>query len=381
MASLQIPLALWRDTLDLNITRVLSVPENNWIFVGLASGLILHINVGSKEASLHVVMQGHVASIVGLDLVRQQGDQCETSTSLISLDSRGEVGLWSLDDGRCLLYNATGIPGRACGLLTSSNESLLYIFGHFNSILVLRISTLEVLKLILLSPTTWISCGVGLFCEESDDEEGEEEEEEEEEEEKEAEEEEDIGDENLQDEKDEDIDVLILFPVNKFAPIRVSIDLKTASCISLESLDVSHNDRLLLKVENSIAVGSKIYFSDLQRCWLLDNGTTELVWSCDDAIIEDLLISKQRPVLYLNDGSLVRLKSDRDFERTPLPKASHHFSTQRMLPWSYGGFLCMQRTQQTIELKSAGEDHFRTVQLLHNSTSPLCPLPQLISGV
>lgn len=354
MASLQIPLALWRNAPELSITRALTVSERGWLFLGLASGLILQMvgvgegedetEGGSEGARLWVVMQGHAAPIVALDVVQQGGDQGEAALALLSLDSRGDVGLWSLDDGRCLLYNATGIPGRASNLLISSDGSLAYVLGHFNSVLILRLSTLEILKSIELPVAVWTACAVRLpprqYQGQPEEQRGED---------------------------AKGLDVLLIFPTNGSSPIRLMADLETVSCVSLDCLALAPSEPAPARIECCIVTADGwVYFCDLQRCWLLKQEAVELAWSCDTSFIASLSLYQRHPLLYLKDGSTVHLHGQGPPTRQPpLPASSPSGAgllARWLLPWRDGELLYLEEgVGRPPEIRSIGSPKFRNL--------------------
>ncbi|PJF17396.1 hypothetical protein PSACC_02791 [Paramicrosporidium saccamoebae] len=92
-------------------------------------------------------------------ITKQSSDQQENASPvLLSLDRNGEVALWSIDDGRCLLHNMMAIDGEARGLHLSPRGEYAFIYGHTSFVNVVRVSTLEVVQSVPLPNLAWIGC-------------------------------------------------------------------------------------------------------------------------------------------------------------------------------------------------------------------------------
>jgi hypothetical protein len=128
MAALQIPVGIWKGALDLDVTSVKTSAEYGWIFLGHKNGNIIKLTVDSLHCSLSMLLLGHRSSIVDMAIAVQNSDQQEyASPVLLSLDRNGEVALWSIDDGRCLLHNMMAIDGEARGLHLSPRGEYAFI--------------------------------------------------------------------------------------------------------------------------------------------------------------------------------------------------------------------------------------------------------------
>lgn len=165
MASLQIPIASWKGSIDLNVTSTLCRPEVGWIFLGLASGHIVRLNANLKgqTLSLEMLLLGHQDRIVSMVCSSQRSDQQHNApTVLLSLDRKGEIALWCVDDGRCLLHNVMAIDGEARGMCLSPCKEYVFVYGHSSVVNVIRVATLEVIQSVPLPSEMWTSCAAVL---------------------------------------------------------------------------------------------------------------------------------------------------------------------------------------------------------------------------
>lgn len=192
MASLQIPLAIWKDRMTFNVRCCLAQEKEGYLFLGLDSGRIARLRldgttgnnitddghtstVDAKSTSppppsksgVDFLLVGHAHPVVTLLASTITSDQETSVPVLLSLDRHGEVAQWSISDGRCLLDNVAALEGgpgltggekiTAVGMNPSPNGAFLFIYGHASVVNVLRSSTLETVQSIALPADCWVA--------------------------------------------------------------------------------------------------------------------------------------------------------------------------------------------------------------------------------
>lgn len=195
MASLQIPLAIWKDRMTFNVRCCLVQEREGYIFLGLDSGRIARLrldgvsgnDIDDKHGStgdakskavfpsppplpnsgVDFLLIGHAHPVVTLLASTIASDQETSIPVLLSLDRHGEVSQWSIADGRCLLDNVAAIEGGpgpaggekilAVGMTLSPNGAFLFIYGHTPVVNVIRASTLETVQSIALLADCWVA--------------------------------------------------------------------------------------------------------------------------------------------------------------------------------------------------------------------------------
>lgn len=279
MASLQIPLALWKDHLELPVSTLLAASQHDWLFLGLRTGRIIQVVLAppsGASAQTSRMLIGHTAPIKSLLLARQPSDQgpIDSVAVLVSLDERGGVALWSIEDGRCLLHNVLAIDGGAMGMCLSSGGDFVFLYGRTSFVNVVRLSTLEVVQSIPLRDSIWVARAIVRQF-------------------------------------NEDRDELILIPTSGRDLLKIHFDAKTAKALSTSAPLLGE---LSMEVRSIAISGDRYYMSDGRNLWISSFGgpgssPPQLVWDSPRRRIADLLVLEEDVVLMLLfDGTVVKLR-------------------------------------------------------------------------
>lgn len=301
MASLQIPLALWKDNLDLNVSSFLVVSELNWLFLGLRTGRMLQVELAPcmESAQISRFFIGHTKPIKSILLTTQPSDQSLDDTpTLVSLDENGGVALWNTEDGRCLLHNVMAIDGGAMGMCLSSGGNYAFLYGRTPFVNVIRLSTLEVVQSIPLRESIWVvDAMVRPFNEERDE--------------------------------------LILVSTSGKETLKIHFDAQTAKALSTSSLFFASPSMVVVR---RIAIHKgKYYISDGQSIWSwtfeTDMSDPLLLWRDTKQSIADFLIFNDDLVLLLFDGSLIRLQNNQIVDKIKVPDEAALNKYSKLILW------------------------------------------------
>lgn len=160
MASLAIPLAVWKSSFEFDHSCYLNLPKEHAIIVGLNSGLIVKVEYDDpplKHARISMVLSGHYNPITEIINGKTAVDQEDNGTIILTLDRVGELSVWNAGDGRCMLHNATAFEGEAKGICTTTNGQYIIIYGYGSAVNILKTNTLDLVQSITLAAQTWIS--------------------------------------------------------------------------------------------------------------------------------------------------------------------------------------------------------------------------------
>lgn len=277
MASLQIPIGLWRGFLELNVSCVHASVENRWLFLGTQSGRIIQLHFDpdkeDEPSYMRMLLHGHYNPVVSMAITEQKSDQSDISTvALLSLDSRGEASLWSLDDGRCLLHNMMSIDGQALGMTFGSTGEFAYIYGLANFINVLKVSTLEIIQSVPI--LVWPRCCALRPGHASDE--------------------------------------LFLFPIDEdYGPFKIQFDHKSGKTLSA-AVEIPVSEDYIFEGHSCVTLpNNEIIFSDDdQSIWSLDvHDRISLIYKCENSSIKALLLAEQHAIVIRDDSTFIRLSN------------------------------------------------------------------------
>lgn len=169
MASLLIPIGIWGG-LDGYIGDIhcknditASLAEDDKIYFGFQDGRILIAeragsnSDGSLFAKMILMPSGSSSSVIKLCKTMIETDQeISLQAALVSVHSNGECSLWSMDDGRCILHNASAFPEQIAnvhpifptGDHNSTSVTFILIHGRGNLLNLINCSTLEITMVI-----------------------------------------------------------------------------------------------------------------------------------------------------------------------------------------------------------------------------------------
>jgi WD40 repeat protein len=214
-----------------------------------------------------MLLTGHNHPIVALAVTEQQSDQSSCTPVLLSLDTHGEIAQWSIDDGRCLLYNVMAIDGTARGMVLSAKGEYCFVYGHAGFINVIRTGTLEVVQSV---PLGWTFCGVALDGH------------------------------------------ILLWPVNGSSPIHFLFDEAGGKALTAaEPLRIETEGGVpITNITRCIRVGENLVFCDHHSCWLgiLDGDSLRccLLWRDPSTQITELVaVSGTHMAIAMSNGSII----------------------------------------------------------------------------
>ena len=103
-----------------------------------------------------LAMSKYRVDCTGDDNSEETGSQIYLIESLVSVDEAGELAVWNCHDGRCLLHNlratATGKnAGYPNSISISPNYEFCVLAGFSDKLVVLRLSTLEIVQIVEVS--------------------------------------------------------------------------------------------------------------------------------------------------------------------------------------------------------------------------------------
>lgn len=156
MAALQLPLVWWKTEPQLSISCVLPVAHLNAVMVGCTTGEVYLL----EETTLRIktAFCSHRSRIVGLNMARQKLDLPRGLIDVVlSIDEMGELAMWTVSDGRCLLYNTKVLEGEPTVFSMLTGGDFCVVAGHASSLSILRVSTLEIIQAV---PVEWVRTAV-----------------------------------------------------------------------------------------------------------------------------------------------------------------------------------------------------------------------------
>jgi hypothetical protein len=103
-----------------------------------------------------LAMSKYRIDCTGLDETAEEDSKFHWIESLVSVDEAGELAVWNCHDGRCLLHNlratATGKnAGYPNSISISPNYEFCVLAGFSDKLVVLRLSTLEIVQIVEVS--------------------------------------------------------------------------------------------------------------------------------------------------------------------------------------------------------------------------------------